>query len=202
MSFAFLLTTLVVVVTPGAGVLYTLATGLSGGRRASVLAAIGCTLGIVPHLTATLTGLAALLSASTMAFETVRYLGVAYLLVMAWTTLREKDAIVLDARPATRSAPRTIGAGIAVNLVNPKLTLFFVAFLPQFVRSGEPGALLGMLELSAVFMGVTLVVFVAYGLLAAAVRTHVIGRPRVTAWLRRIFAGSFVGLAMTLAFTA
>ncbi|MEU0586121.1 LysE family translocator [Streptomyces sp. NPDC006132] len=203
MSIAFLLTTLVVVATPGTGVVYTLAAALSRGRRASVVAAVGCTLGIVPHLLATVTGVAALLHASATAFQVLKYAGVAYLLYMAWATLRDKDALAVEeGEPAPLSARRMIVRGVLINILNPKLTIFFFAFLPQFVSPGEPHALVRMAGLGGVFMLVTFLVFAAYGLLAASVRSQVLGRPRVMAWLRRGFAGSFVALGAKLAVTA
>ncbi|RPF33329.1 LysE family translocator [Streptomyces sp. TLI_185] len=201
MSLAFLLTTLVVVATPGTGVVYTLAAGLSRGRRASVVAAFACTLGIVPHVLATVTGLAALLNASAAAFQILKYAGVAYLLYMAWATVRDKDAIAVDEEAAPGSAGRVIVRGVLINILNPKLTIFFFAFLPQFVDPNEPRALPRMLWLSGVFMLTTFVVFAAYGILAASVRSRVTSRPRVMAWLRRGFAGSFVALGAKLALT-
>jgi threonine/homoserine/homoserine lactone efflux protein len=201
MSLAFLLTTLVVVATPGTGVVYTLAAGLSRGRRASVVAAFACTLGIVPHVLATVTGLAALLNASAVAFQAVKYAGVAYLLYMAWATVRDKEVIDVDQDGTPRSAGRVIVRGVLINLLNPKLTIFFFAFLPQFVSPTEPHALPRMLALSGVFMLATFVVFAVYGVLAASVRSQVISRPRVMAWLRRSFAGSFMLLGAKLATT-
>jgi threonine/homoserine/homoserine lactone efflux protein len=195
----FLLTTLIIVVTPGTGVLYTLAAGLSRGARASVIAAIGCTLGIVPHMLAAVVGLAALLNASALAFESLKYLGVVYLLYLAWRTVRETGALSIDAGAAPPSALRVIGAAILINVLNPKLTIFFFAFLPLFVSASEPSAVPRMLELSGVFMLVTLVVFVCYGVLAAAVRSRVVSRPRVMAWIRRTFAVAFVALGARLA---
>jgi len=200
MSVAFLLTTLVVVATPGAGALFTIGAGLGRGRRASLVAAVGCTIGIVPHLVAAATGLAALMHASALAFQGLKYAGVAYLLFLAWTTLRDKGALGVDAVEPS-SAWRTIRQAVLLNLLNPKLTIFFVAFLPQFVHPDEPNALWHMLGLSAVFMLVTLVVFAGYGVFAAAMRTRVLARPRVLAWLPRSFAGSYVLLAGRLAVT-
>ncbi|WP_431046860.1 LysE family translocator [Streptomyces sp. P1-3] len=199
MSIAFLLTTLVVVVTPGTGVVYTLAAGLSHGRRASVVAALGCTLGVVPHLVATITGLAALLHTSAVAYEVVKYLGVGYLLYMAWATLRDKEALAVEGEAEPRPAARVIASGVLINVLNPKLTMFFVAFLPQFVPAGEPGSLGAMLRLSAVFMVLTFVVFAAYGMCAAAMRDRVLARPRVLTGIRRVFAACFVGLSARLA---
>ncbi|GLW45774.1 lysine transporter LysE [Streptomyces sp. NBRC 14336] len=202
MSIAFLLTTLIIVATPGTGVVYTLAAGLSHGRRASVVAAFACTLGILPHILATITGVAALLHASATAFQVLKYAGVAYLLYMAWATLRDKEAITVDRATEPVSAGRMIVRGVLINLLNPKLTMFFFAFLPQFVDPGSSGAVPRMLLLSAVFMLATFVVFALYGVLAASVRDRVTSRPRVMAWLRRTFAGSFVALGAKLAFTA
>ena len=200
-SVEFLVTTLVVAATPGTGVLYTLAAGLSRGARASVVAATGCTPGIVPHMVAAITGLAALLHTSALAFQVLKYLGVVYLLYMAWTTLRDTTALAVDEEAAPRSAARVITSGVLVNLLNPKLTIFFFAFLPQFVSTDEPNAYLRMLGLSAVFMVVTFVIFAGYGVFAAAVRNHIISRPQVLTWARRVFAGSFAGLAGRLALT-
>ncbi len=200
MSVEFLLTTLVVVATPGTGVLYTLAAGLSRGARASIVAAVGCTLGIVPHMLAAITGLGALLHTSAVAFQTLKYLGVAYLLVMAWSTLRDKDALLVE-ETAPRPATQVIVSGFLINILNPKLTIFFVAFLPQFVSTEEPGALARMLELSGVFGLLTFVVFAGYGVFAASVRSQVVSRPQVVTWMRRVFAGAFVALGARLALT-
>lgn len=200
MSIEFLLTTLIVVVSPGTGVLYTLATGLTRGARASILAAFACTLGIIPHMAAAITGLAALLHTSALAFEILKYLGVAYLLYMAWMTLRETGALAVPKDQAPKSFGQVIVTGILINILNPKLSIFFFAFLPQFVSTDETAALPRMLELSGVFMAMTFVVFVGYGLFAAAIRTHVISRPRILTWMRRTFAAAFVALGAKLAF--
>ncbi|QPC88355.1 LysE family translocator [Mesorhizobium sp. NBSH29] len=201
MSIEFLLTTLIIVASPGTGVVYTLAAGLSRGGRASVLAAFACTLGIVPHLIAALTGLAALLHASATAFDVVKYAGVAYLLYMAWQTLREHGALKVDDKPDSRSIRQVLVDGILINVLNPKLSIFFVAFLPQFIAPGEPNVLVRMLELSGIFMLATFVIFSLYGLCAAATRDRVVSSPRVMAWLRRSFAAAFVGLSAKLAYT-
>jgi threonine/homoserine/homoserine lactone efflux protein len=199
MSIDFLVTALIVVISPGTGVLFTLATGLARGRRASIVAAFGCTLGIVPHMAAAIMGLAALLHTSALAFQTLKYLGVAYLLYMAWQTLREHGALRIEAGPAPRSPLQVIVQAILLNILNPKLTIFFFAFLPQFIAADEARPLARMLELSATFMALTFVVFAAYGLFAAAVRAHVVARPRILVWLRRSFATAFVALGAKLA---
>lgn len=200
MSIEFLLTTLVIVATPGTGVLFTLAAGLARGTRASVIAAFGCTLGIVPHMIAAVTGVAAVLNTSAMAFQTLKYLGVAYLLYMAWMTFRDKGALTVPEQSGSApGAGRVIGAAVLANVLNPKLTIFFFAFLPQFVPAGSANAVPRMLELSGVFMLATFVVFAVYGVAAAAVRDHIITRPAVVTWMRRVFGASFVALAGRLA---
>ncbi len=200
MSIDFLVTSLIVIVSPGTGVLYTLAAGLSRGSRASVVAAFGCTLGIVPHMAAAILGLAALLHASAVAFQIFKYLGIAFLLYIAWTTLRERGALNVEKEVGARSAVQVIVTAILINFLNPKLSIFFLAFLPQFVSPGEPHPVWRMLELGAAFMLMTFVVFVGYGIFAAAVRRHVISRPRVLTWMRRAFAGAFLALGAKLAF--
>jgi threonine/homoserine/homoserine lactone efflux protein len=199
MTIEFLVTSLIVVVSPGTGVLYTLAAGLSRGSRASVIAAFGCTLGIVPHMAAAIMGLAALLHTSALAFQTLKYLGVAYLLYMAWNELRERGALRVEREVGARSAMQVIVSAILINILNPKLSIFFFAFLPQFVSAQEAQPLSRMLELSLVFMLLTFGVFVGYGLFAASVRRHVVSRPRVLTWMRRAFAAAFVALGAKLA---
>ena len=200
MSIDFLVTSLIVVISPGTGVLFTLATGLSRGSRASVVAAFGCTLGIIPHMAAAIMGLAALLHTSALAFQTFKYLGVAYLLYMAWMTLKQHGPLKVESEVGAKSATQVIVSAILINILNPKLSIFFFAFLPQFVSADEAKPLLRMSELSAIFMALTFVVFVGYGLFAAAIRSHVISRPRVLTWMRRTFAGAFAALGAKLAF--
>jgi threonine/homoserine/homoserine lactone efflux protein len=199
MSIEFLITSLIIVASPGTGVLYTLAAGLSRGSRASVVAAFGCTLGIVPHMAAAILGLAALLHTSALAFQAFKYAGVAYLLWMAWMTLKERGALSVEPDQSGRSFLGVTIHAILINILNPKLSIFFFAFLPQFVQTHEANPLARMLELSAIFMVLTFVVFVGYGLCAAAIRRHVITRPGILTWMRRAFAGAFVALGAKLA---
>jgi threonine/homoserine/homoserine lactone efflux protein len=199
MSISFLLTSLIVVVSPGTGVLYTLAVALSSGSRASVAAAFGCTLGILPHMLAAMLGLAAVLHTSALAFSALKWCGVAYLLYMAWQTLRERGALAVDGRIDEAKRRRVVVTGFLINILNPKLSIFFLAFLPQFIAVDDTHPLARMLELSAVFMLMTWVVFVLYGLFAAGVRDRVVSRPDVMTWLRRAFAGGFALLGARLA---
>lgn len=199
MSWSFLLTSLIVVASPGTGVLYTLAAALTRGFRASIAAAFGCTLGIIPHMLAAMLGLAAVLHTSALAFAVLKYCGVIYLLYMAWQALREQGALAFDTRLDGRSSRRLIVTGILINILNPKLSIFFLAFLPQFIAADTGAALPRMLELSLAFMAMTFAVFVLYGLFAASVRDRVVTRPRVMNWLRRSFAAGFAALGARLA---
>ena len=200
MSISFLLTSLIVIASPGTGVLYTLAAALTKGSRASIAAAFGCTLGIVPHMSAAMLGLAAVLHTSALAFAALKWLGVLYLMVMAWQALRERGALAVDARLDGRSAKRVIVTGFLINILNPKLSIFFLAFLPQFIAANESHPLMRMLQLSAAFMAMTFAVFAVYGLFAASVRDRIVTRPKVMTWLRRAFAGGFAALGARLAF--
>jgi threonine/homoserine/homoserine lactone efflux protein len=198
-TVTFLLTSFVICVSPGTGALFSITAGLSRGARAGALAAFACTLGVLPHMVAALTGLAALLHASGVAFAVVKYLGVAYLAWMAWATWRDTGALRVQHDEQGRSVRQVLVSGITVNLLNPKLTVFFFAFLPQFVPSTTPHALLHLLVLSAAFMGMTFLVFLVYALVAAGLRERVLARPHLLTRARRVFAACFLALSGRLA---
>jgi threonine/homoserine/homoserine lactone efflux protein len=201
MSLEFLITSLIIVISPGTGVVYTLATGITRGAKASIAAALGCTIGIIPHMAAAIGGLAAIMHTSALAFQTLKYLGVVYLLYMAWNALRENGPLKVEQQDTDSSSGRIIITAILINILNPKLSIFFLAFLPQFVSADERQPVLTMLNLSGVFMAMTFAVFAIYGLFAASVRDKVISRPIVLTWMRRSFAAAFVGLGIKLALT-
>ena len=198
-TLEFLTTSLIVVLIPGTGVVFTVSTGLVQGRRASVFAALGCTAGILPHLLATVLGLAALMHTSAVAFQVLKYAGVAYLLYLAYATWNDKTVLAVDVVSSRGTALSLIVKAVLINILNPKLTIFFLAFLPQFVKPGAPSPLAQLLLLSGVFMAMTLAVFVVYGILAHAFRQAVIESPRIQSWLRRGFAAAFAGLGANLA---
>ena len=200
LSVNFLVTCLIVVLIPGTGVIFTVSTGLTAGKRASVFAALGCTAGIIPHLLASILGLSALLHTSALAFDLLKYAGVAYLLYLAYATWRDRSAFAVSDTPVVASARSLMLRGLLMNILNPKLTIFFLAFLPQFVAPGSTAPTVQMLVLSGVFMAMTFAVFVMYGLLANVFRRAVIESPRVQNWLRRSFAAAFAGLGLNLAF--
>ena len=194
----FLITSLIVVLIPGTGVLFTVSAGLFLGRRASLYAALGCTLGILPHLLASIAGLAALLHVSALAFHLLKLAGAAYMLYLAWATWRERGSLSLDT-PGETGAGRIVLRAVLMNVLNPKLTIFFLAYLPQFIVADAGTPLMQMLGLSAVFMAMTLAVFVVYGLLAHAAQRAILGSPRVLNWMQKGFAAVFASLGINLA---
>ena len=201
LSLDFLVTSLIVVLIPGSGVILTISTALVAGKRASLFTAIGCTAGIVPHLLASVLGLSAILHTSALAFQGLKFAGVAYLLYLAYATWRDRSAFAVDTRLPATSAGGLVLKACLLNILNPKLTIFFLAFLPQFISHDGTSPAMQMLGLSGVFMAMTFAVFVAYGLLANLFRKAVIESPQVQNWLRRSFAASFAALGLNLAFT-
>ncbi len=200
-SIEFLITSFIVVLVPGTGVIYTVSTGLTQGRKASLFASLGCTAGILPHLMATVLGLAAVMHTSALAFQTLKYAGVVYLFYVAYATWRDRSAFTIDGNPSTNTATGLVVKAFLLNILNPKLTIFFLAFLPQFIQLGTTKPLFQLLLLSATFMVMTFVIFVAYGFLAHAFRKAVIESPRVQTWFRRGFAAAFACLGAELALT-
>ena len=200
-SAEFLITSLIVVLVPGTGVIYTVSTGLFLGWRSSIAAAIGCTAGIIPHLTACILGLSAIIHMSSVVFNCFKYAGAVYLLYLAWSMWRETGAITFNS-PDTKTGLRSIALkGFLINILNPKLSIFFLAFLPLFISPGTASPTLDMLLLSIVFMAMTLFVFVLYGIAANTVSRYVIHSPNVVTWLQRSFAATFAALGAKLAMT-
>ena len=200
-SIEFLITSFIVVLVPGTGVIFTVSTGLVQGRKASVFAALGCTAGILPHLMATVLGLAAIMHTSAIAFQALKYAGGAYLLYVACSTWRDKSAFAIDGNPSTNAAKGLIVKAFLLNILNPKLTIFFLAFLPQFMRPDSSESFSQLFLLSVTFMAMTLIIFIGYGFLAHAFRKAVIESPRVQAWLHRGFAATFATLGASLVLT-
>lgn len=198
-SLQFLLTALVVVAAPGTGVIYTLALGLGRGPRAALWAALGCTIGIVPHLAAATLGLAAILHTSALLFTVVKFAGVAYLLYLAWQSLKEGGALSVQADTAQEPGWRIARRGALINILNPKLSIFFLALLPPFLSGNAASASFEMTLLGSIFMIMTFGVFVLYGCFAAAARQWLLGSETVMRWLNRSFAAIFAALAGRLA---
>ncbi len=200
-STEFLITSLIVVLVPGTGVIYTVSTGLALRWRASIAAAIGCTAGIIPHLIASIVGLSAVLHHSAIVFQILKIAGSLYLLYLAWSMWRETGVIQLDGQTSSRSAVQIVIKGVLINLLNPKLALFFFAFLPQFISVDGSSPTQQMIGLSAIFMLMTLVIFNLYGILASGVSTYFLNSPKAMRTVQRAFALMFAGLALKLAFS-
>lgn len=198
-SLEFLITSLIVVLIPGTGVVFTVSTGIIQGRKASVFAALGCTAGIVPHLLATVLGLSAVMHTSAIAFQALKFAGVAYLFYLAFAAWRDKAAFTIETKPSASTAAGLVVRAFLLNILNPKLTIFFLAFLPQFVEPNAAAPLAQMLLLSVVFMAMTFAVFVLYGFLAHFFRRAVVESPRVQSCLRYGFASAFATLGTNLA---
>jgi threonine/homoserine/homoserine lactone efflux protein len=197
----FLLTSLVVVLVPGTGVIYTVSTGLVQHWKASISAALGCTLGIIPHLVASILGLSAILHMSALAFQVLKIVGSLYLLYLAWSMWRDTGNLSLDQSPQENGTFQIALKGILINILNPKLTIFFFAFLPLFVTPNAPSPTQEMLSLSIAFMLMTFVIFVLYGILASWVSKYIINSPKAHKGIQRLFAVIFAVLAVKLAFS-
>jgi threonine/homoserine/homoserine lactone efflux protein len=202
MSVEFLLTSLVVAAIPGTGVVYTVSSSIGGGWRRGLFAAIGCTLGIVPHILAAMLGLSAIMQAGSVVFEAVRWAGVAYLVFMGVSMIREGGTLQLDDQDDQHgSMGLVVWRSIVLNLLNPKLTMFFFAFLPQFLNT-PPGLLdLRLIGLGGIFMLMTLAVFAVYAYASATVRDRVLGAPVILRWVKRSLGALLIGLAARLAVT-
>jgi threonine/homoserine/homoserine lactone efflux protein len=198
-SIEFLVTSLIVVLIPGTGVLYTVSTGLFLGRRASIFAALGCTLGIIPALLASILGLAALFHASATAFQVVKVIGVAYLLYLAWSMWRSNSPLTVNNSRDTQNWFSISLKGFLLNILNPKLSIFFLAFLPQFISPQATQPVVSMFTLGFVFMAMTLLVFIVYGLMASQFRQFIIRSDRMRLHIQRVFAGGFAALGLKLA---
>lgn len=196
MSIEYLLTAFIVCLAPGIGVVYTLSSTLGGGLRAGFWASLGCTIATVVHMIVAMAGLASVLYASAALFQAIKFAGVAYLMWMAWAVLKDRGG--LSVRPGKPdSSVGLVRRGILLNILNPKLPLFFVAFIPQFMPAGSGPA--DLLELGFGFTVMTFAVFMGYAVIAATGRQRMLDSKRTMDWFRRVFALSFVALGLKLA---
>ena len=200
-SVEFLVTSLVVVLIPGTGVIYTVSVGLTNNIKNCIAAAVGCTLGIVPHIIASILGISAIMHMSAQAFFLIKLTGSAYLLYLAWGMLRSTSTLEINEANNNISFMQIILKAIAINVLNPKLTLFFLSFLPQFIKSGGPNIKFQMILLSILFMSMTLIIFIMYGVLANKVRCWIKKSKTFMKRIQQVFAVIFAGLAVRLVMT-
>ncbi|WP_028585030.1 LysE family translocator [Desulfogranum mediterraneum] len=195
----FILTSITVILMPGPAMLFVISRGLTGGIRASIYAALGTTAGVSFHLFCAAFGLAVLLQTSALAFTAVKFAGAAYLVYLAIKTLVSKEPLAGPLSQDASSAASIFCQGILINILNPKLSIFFLAFLPQFIDP-QPGSVAAQtLILGALFMAMTIVVFIAYAIFSSLLRQRVLSSPRVVKTLRWCFSSVFLALGMKLA---
>lgn len=200
-STEFIIASMVVVLMPGTGVIYTVSAGLFLGWRASIAATFGCTAGIIPHLSASILGLSAILHMSAVAFQAVKFAGAAYLLYLAWAMWRETGSLKFNSPKTQSGLWQIVTRGFLINILNPKLSIFFLAFLPLFISPNASSPTFQMIILGVMFMAMTLIIFILYGISANGVRRYVVNSPRVIIWLQRSFAATFAALGVKLAMT-
>ena len=188
----------VLALTPGPDIIYVLTRGLSQGRKAAVFAAIGFNLGIIVHTLAAALGISALLRASALAFGLVKWAGAAYLIYIGIKTLRDRSGFAAG-RSAPISSGRILRETIVANVLNPKVALFFLAFLPQFGNADHGSPALQMVLLGLLFMGVSFPVFCLVALFSGVIGDRLRSNPRYSDWLRRAAGTVLVGLGLRLA---
>ena len=196
----FLAASMAITVAPGPDNLQVLARGISQGRAAGLVAALGFAAGISFHTTLAALGVAALLKSSPVAFEAVKLAGAAYLVWIGIKAIRSKGLSSAHERPSQPLAV-VFRQSVIGNLLNPKVTLFFIVFLPQFVNPhGGQSVMLQMFELGGVFMLQTVAVFSVFGVAAGMIGAYLKRRPKVGVWLDRLAGATFIGLGIRVAF--
>jgi len=182
---AFSLAALVLIAVPGPNLIYIVARGVEQGRRAAVVSALGVETGSLVHVAAAAIGLSALLASSDLAFDVIRYLGAAYLVYLGLRTLLRKGGASGDGAVGSPARLRdTYRQAVWVNVLNPKVALFFLAFLPQFVDPARGAPRAQILVLGAVFLLVGLCVDLAYAAAAGTIGHRLGRRPRALRWQR------------------
>lgn len=195
MSVEFFLVSLILAIVPGTGVVFTLACAMSQGLRGAIWGAVAGAVGVIPHLVAAGLGLSALLLAYPAIYDGLRILGGAYLLWLALQAWRQRHS-ALEAGSVSASGARIVAQGALINLLNPKLTLFFVSFLPQFVPATDPAPMLTMGLMGLVLVAQTFVVFLVYGAVAARAGDLLRRRPRIMTLFHTAIATLFAGLGL------
>jgi threonine/homoserine/homoserine lactone efflux protein len=195
----FIAASALLAIAPGPDVIYVLTRGIAQGRRAGLAAALGFASGCLFHTALAALGVAALIRSSPIAFDLVRYAGAAYLVWIGIQALRHRSAFSVEAASDTRALATIFKQSVVGNMLNPKVTLFFLAFLPQFVNARAGNVALQMALLGVVFMVVTIVVFGAVAIFAAMIGDWVRRKPAIGERLN-VFAGlTFIALGIRVA---
>lgn len=201
-TLSFLISSLIIVLIPGTGVIYTITTGFTKGKRASILAALGCTVGIIPHLCLSITLSSLLLQMGSSVFNIVKIFGMFYLLYLGIGMIISKSNPSFESTQGSLQALAIVRQGILINLLNPKLTIFFLSFLPQYIGSSKQDYFVSSLELGLVFMFLTVIVFICYGTLAGSTKKLIEKSPRTINILQKCFGLIFVIFAFQLGFAS
>lgn len=195
----FLGASILLTIAPGPDNVFVVTQGVTRGRKAAVLTAIGMCSGISVHTTAASLGISAIFYSSAVAFNVVKFAGAAYLLLLAWKTIREHREIELRGNGGELSGFALFKRGFIMNVLNPKVALFFLAFLPQFVPPGSDNVALTMIMLGLIFMVQGMIIFIAIGLLSGAIGNYFLRKPRVSRLFSWLTAGIFAILGLRLA---
>lgn len=202
-TYTFILTSFIIILLPGTGVMYTISTGLIKGKRMSIIAALGCTLGIIPHLITSICLSSLLLKMNAQAFFILKILGGLYLLYLGIGMLKSKADLNFNNTSATgkessNTLTTIITRGILINLLNPKLTLFFFSFLPQYISTNSDNYIKISFLLGLAFMFITFIVFIGYGLLAGLTKSFFVNSPKRVQCIQNVFGIIFIIFAVKL----
>lgn len=195
----FFVTSITVILMPGPAMIFVITNGLTRGTKASIAAAFGTTSGVSFHMLCAAFGLAVIMKTSAIAFGIVKFAGAAYLIYLAIKTLINKDDIVSDGIISEKSRNSIFLQGFIINILNPKLSIFFLAFLPQFLSPDKLAVTSQTLLLGSVFMSMTIVIFIGYGVFASALRRRVLQSPKILKAIKWCFSSVFMGLGVRLA---
>lgn len=198
----FLVTSFIIILIPGTGVTYTISTGITKGKRASIFAALGCTIGIIPHLCISIALSSFIINMSNNSFFILKLIDAIYLLYLGIGMIRSKTNFDLINNKSEEKVGTIIRSGILINLLNPKLTLFFFSFLPQYAKSINDNYITECFLYGFTFMIVTLLVFIGYGLLAGISNNFFMNSPKRISYLQKIFGIIFIVFATQLAFSS
>jgi len=195
----FLGASVALTLAPGPDNTFIVAQGISRGRKAAIITALGMCSGISVHTTAAALGVSALIYSSAAAFTLLKYAGAAYLLFLAWKSLKEQRILLSPGEAGGCDSRLLFRRGFLMNVINPKVALFFLAFLPQFVSANSGGVPLQMFLLGILFMAQAVVVFSIIGWLSGSIGNAVLKKPRIARWFGWLTAAIFAALGLRLA---
>lgn len=195
----FVVTSIAVILMPGPAMVFVISNGLTRGPKPSISAALGTTTGVFFHMFCAAFGLAVILKTSAIAFTVVKVAGAAYLVYLAIKTLMSKDPLANQLDESSKPGNSIFWQGIFINILNPKLSIFFLAFLPQFIDPALSSATYQTLALGMIFIAMTILIFIGYGLFASLLRKKVLNSPRILKAIKWCFASVFLALGLRLA---